>query len=80
MSPNHETLPQELIHFIAKRNDLHVDNSLNSGGSKVPSLAKMILHHDKTEGECSDDAKAKDIPKGISVCSEVLSISLLDFV
>ena len=52
-APNGETVPQELIHYITKKSNLPHESSFHFGGSKVPSLAKIIFHHDKTEGECS---------------------------
>ena len=54
-APNGETMPQELIHYITKKSNLPPESSFNFGGSKVPSLAKMVFHHVKTEGECSKD-------------------------
>ena len=54
-APNGETVPQEVIHYITKKSNLPPESSFNLGGSKVPSLAKMIFHHVKTEGECSKE-------------------------
>jgi len=66
-APNGETVPQELIHYITKKSNLPPESSFHFGGSKVPSLAKIIFHHDKTEGECSkktpsDNAAAGRVP------------------
>eukprot|EP00112_Aurelia_sp_Birch-Aquarium-sp1_P015184 Seg3345.1 transcript_id=Seg3345.1/GoldUCD/mRNA.D3Y31 product=Spondin-1 protein_id=Seg3345.1/GoldUCD/D3Y31 len=61
VSPNRETIPQELIHYITKRRNLHAGSSLHMGANKVPALAKVILHLARTEGQCSQDSTA--VPK-----------------
>eukprot|EP00795_Rhopilema_esculentum_P005004 gene5004-109_t len=62
-SPNHESRPSEQIHYIGKRKDLHSESSLNLGGNKAPSLAKIILHLVKIDGKCSGHLNEVNIPK-----------------